>query len=96
MPSPFPVALKRCRLPSILRGSAIEHKADKNFVECSSASVIAKVERDKHISNIPEAKKYRFDKNKGYGTMEHIELIKKHGISDIHRKSFKPIRILCD
>ncbi len=60
----------------------------------SCASILAKVERDKHISEVPEAAIYRFDKNKGYGTKEHQELIKKHGVSDIHRKSFKPIRAL--
>ena len=31
---------------------------------------------------------YLFDKNKGYGTKEHIDAIKKYGITPIHRKSF--------
>lgn len=70
-------------------------KGDQVCYSISCASIIAKVERDRYISSIPEAETYRFDKNKGYGTMEHVELIKKHGISDVHRKSFKPIRILC-
>jgi len=34
--------------------------------------------------------KYGLNKNKGYGTKQHIEGIKKHGISIFHRKTFKP------
>lgn len=70
-------------------------KGDEVCYSISCASILAKVERDRYISNIPEAHIYRFDKNKGYGTIEHMELIKKHGVSDIHRKSFKPVRVLC-
>jgi ribonuclease HII len=70
-------------------------KGDEVCYSISCASIIAKVERDKYISSIPEAKVYRFDKNKGYGTKEHRDLIKKYGISDIHRKSYKPIKALC-
>ncbi len=62
----------------------------------SCASILAKVERDKHISEVSEASIYRFDKNKGYGTKEHRELIKKHGVSKLHRKSFKPIKALAN
>ncbi len=71
-------------------------KGDEVCYSISCASILAKVERDKHISEVPEAAIYGFGKNKGYGTKEHLELIKKHGISDIHRKSFKPIRVFCD
>ena len=70
-------------------------KGDEICYSISCASILAKVERDRYISKLPEAEIYRFDKNKGYGTIEHMELIKKHGISDVHRKSFKPIRMLC-
>jgi len=69
-------------------------KGDEVCYSISCASIIAKVERDRHISNIPEAKIYQFDKNKGYGTREHIELLKKHGVSKVHRKSYRPIREL--
>ncbi len=65
---------------------------DKVCYSISCASILAKVERDKYISEVPEATLYKFDKNKGYGTKEHLELIKKHGLSGIHRKSFKPIK----
>jgi ribonuclease HII len=55
----------------------------------SAASVIAKVDRDKVM--VAYAKKYpgyKFHKHKGYGTKAHYEAIKKHGICNIHRRSF--------
>ena len=58
----------------------------------SAASVLAKVTRDeimlKYHSKYPN---YGFDTHVGYGTKKHMEAIKKYGICNIHRKSFKPI-----
>lgn len=69
----------------------VEHliKADESIDEVSAASIVAKVYRDRYMQKI--SKKYpiyRFDKHKGYGTKEHIELIRENGYSKIHRKSF--------
>ena len=64
-------------------------KGDEKETAIALASIAAKVKRDNFMSNLPKKYAvYNFDKNKGYGTKEHIEIIKKHGISDIHRKSF--------
>ncbi len=65
-------------------------KADTEIAEVSAASVLAKVTRDKVMTEL--AKKYpaySFEKHKGYGTKEHVEAIKMHGYSPVHRKSFK-------
>ena len=35
---------------------------------------------------------YNFEKNKGYGTKKHMDAINRFGITDIHRKSFEPIK----
>jgi len=55
----------------------------------SLASIVAKVTRDKLMLNL--AKKYpeyQFEKHKGYGTALHYEMLKKHGLCDIHRRSY--------
>ena len=65
-------------------------KADGKVAEVSAASILAKVTHDKDI--LKEAKKYpqyEFEKHIGYGTARHIELIKKYGYCNIHRKSYK-------
>jgi len=37
---------------------------------------------------------YRFQRNKGYGTTEHIRALKEHGPCPIHRRSFNPVKEL--
>lgn len=55
----------------------------------AAASIIAKVERDKYMEDMDVLyPQYGFARNKGYGTAEHIALIKEHGLSPIHRPSF--------
>tara|TARA_Y100001970_G_scaffold292083_1_gene431856 strand:- start:149 stop:724 length:576 start_codon:yes stop_codon:yes gene_type:complete len=67
-------------------------KGDQKIKEISAASIIAKVLRDKLMSKLSKKyKKYKWDLNAGYGTKEHIRLIKKYGITKFHRKKFKPI-----
>lgn len=69
-------------------------KGDHLHKEISAASVLAKVSRDKYITTFVEdnpeyEEKYKLSKNKGYGTKEHREGIKKYGYSEFHRKTFK-------
>lgn len=65
-------------------------KADATVPQVSAASILAKVSRDRFMYKIaPSYPNYNFGKHKGYGTKAHIDAIKEHGYSDIHRRSFK-------
>lgn len=69
-------------------------KADLLIKSVSAAAIFAKVSRDRFMSKLEENSsynKYSFKDNSGYGTKKHREALARYGISDIHRKSFKPI-----
>ena len=64
-------------------------KGDTKIKEISAASILAKVRRDRFMTYIDVAYPHNFKKHKGYATKEHIEEIKKYGLSYMHRKSYK-------
>ena len=62
---------------------------DSKFTAIASASIIAKVTRDNLMEKLDKKYSgYLLFKNKGYGTREHLSIIKKNGITNLHRKSF--------
>ena len=68
-------------------------KGDNKYYSIAAASILAKVEHDRYIEelckNEPELhEKYDLLNNMGYGTKNHMDNIKKYGISKYHRKSF--------
>lgn len=64
-------------------------KGDENIPVISLASIVAKVSRDEEMKNISDKyPEYLLEKNKGYGTKDHLDAIKKYGLTNIHRKSF--------
>ncbi len=67
-------------------------KGDLKSITISAASVIAKVTRDRMMYELDKKyPMYKFAKNKGYPTKDHIEAIVKYGILKEHRKTFKPV-----
>ncbi len=77
--------IKNYKLRSIIKG-------DKKIPSISAASIIAKVTRDKVITNLGKKfKGYHWHKNCGYGTKQHLQAIKNLGITSQHRKTFSPI-----
>jgi ribonuclease HII len=68
-------------------------KADDLFLAVSAASIIAKVARDAYMAEASaKFPGYGFEKHVGYGTAAHIDGLKLLGVSDIHRRSYKPIQ----
>ncbi len=62
---------------------------DSLCLSIAAASIIAKVYRDELMEKLAlEYPEYGLENHKGYGTKQHREAIKKHGLTDIHRKSF--------
>lgn len=74
----------------------IEHrciiKGDSKYLSIAAASIIAKNHRDKLMKKLSEKhNQYDWHKNFGYPTKSHRDAIKKFGITELHRKSFKLI-----
>ena len=67
-------------------------KGDEKIISIAAASIVAKATRDQFMiklgKNFPE---YKWNKNFGYGTDEHLKSLKKYGITKHHRKKFKPV-----
>ena len=63
---------------------------DDKYISIAAASILSKVHRDNLMKKIDtEFPEYNWKQNKGYGTKENIEKIKKNGLSKYHRRSFK-------
>ena len=62
---------------------------DTKFTAIAAASIVAKVFRDNLMERLEKKYPgYLIFKNKGYGTKEHLSIIKEKGITNLHRKSF--------
>lgn len=68
-------------------------KADASVPAVSAASIVAKVARDRYMVDIAERyPNYGFEKHVGYGTREHQANLQVHGVSEMHRRSFRPVK----
>ena len=86
------MSLNDIDIPSrpIIHGDALS-------LSIAAASVIAKVTRD-HIMYELDKKYpvYHYNKNKGYPTKEHLELLKKYGITNEYRMTYKPVKVILE
>lgn len=65
-------------------------KGDTLSLSIAAASIVAKVSRDRLMRDLSkEFPEYSWQQNKGYGTSGHIEVIRRRGLTEHHRKSFK-------
>ena len=64
-------------------------KGDDTYYSIAAASILAKVSRDEYMKELhKEFPSYKWDGNKGYGSAEHIQMIKEIGYTKHHRMSF--------
>ncbi len=69
-------------------------KGDSKSLSIAAASIVAKVHRDRLMQELHKTfPHYGWARNAGYGTAEHMEGIRTHGITPHHRKSFAPCKI---
>jgi len=72
-------------------------KGDAKSESIAAASIIAKVTRDRMLIELDKKyPMYNYKKNKGYPTKEHLLAIEKYGITDLYRKSYKPVKDYLD
>ncbi|MGC2330957.1 MAG: ribonuclease HII [Candidatus Acidiferrales bacterium] len=92
--NPFPDYLL---LDAIELDLPIEQKAlihgDARSVSIAAASILAKVERDRRMEEFDQLyPQYGLAQNKGYGTPDHLDALRRHGPSPLHRYSYAPVR----
>jgi len=81
------------RMPSLPCSAETIVKGDGKSLSIAAASVIAKVTRDRIMVDLNiRYPGYGWDRNAGYGTAEHLDALKRLGVTPHHRKSFAPVR----
>ncbi len=77
-----------CRARAFVQG-------DRLHPVISAASILAKTARDAEMRRMHDRyPQYCFDRHKGYSTPEHLALLERYGPSEIHRRSFAPVRLI--
>ena len=72
-------------------------KGDANSLSIAAASIVAKVTRDQMMEEFDcEYPGYDFTQNAGYGTANHLAGLHKLGVTPIHRRSFEPVKSMCE
>ena len=72
-------------------------KGDFLVKEISAASILAKVERDKYMTELDAVyPEYGFGKHVGYGTAAHQKAMEEFGLTPEHRRSFRPVREIAE
>lgn len=93
--TPAQVLVDGNRCPILAVPSRAIVGGDASVAEISAASILAKVARDAEMREMhTRYPQYGFDAHKGYPTAVHLAALRAHGVSDIHRRTFGPVRRL--
>ena len=72
-------------------------KGDANSLSIAAASIVAKVTRDQMMEEFDRKYPgYDFAQNAGYGTAKHLAGLDQLGVTPIHRRSFEPVKSMCE
>ena len=72
-------------------------KGDAKVTVIAAASILAKTERDAEMRRLHlRFPQYGFDRHKGYPTAAHLEALRRHGVCEVYRCSFRPVRQLLE
>ena len=83
----------RCPVCTVRTEAVI--KGDDKFTQISAASILAKTARDAALMEMHKTyPNYAFDQHKGYPTALHLQRLREHGVSPVHRRSYGPVREL--
>jgi ribonuclease HII len=94
---PHKVLVDGNRLPSLAMPAAAIVSGDARVAAISAASILAKVQRDAICAQMHEQHpQYGFAAHKGYPTAAHLDALRVHGACPQHRRSFAPVRAVCE
>lgn len=95
--APHEVAVDGLHCPPLDMPAHAVVKGDSLVAEISAASILAKTARDAEMLALHRIyPAYGFDRHKGYPTALHLEAIRRHGVTPIHRRSFGPVKRLLE
>jgi ribonuclease HII len=93
--APHEVLVDGNRCPSIGYPVRAIVKGDSKIPAISAASILAKTSRDAEMLRLHQLyPQYGLDRHKGYPTAAHLAALERHGVLEIHRRSFAPVRKL--
>ncbi len=70
-------------------------RGDATVTAIAAASILAKVARDEEMLALHrDLPQYGFDRHKGYPTRAHLDALRAHGVSIVHRRTFAPVRMV--
>lgn len=94
VPQPRLVLVDGNRAPRLGIETRTIVKGDGRCLSIAAASIVAKVTRDRLMVELGRAlPHYGFERHKGYGTPEHQEALRRFGVTDHHRRSFRPVQL---
>ena len=94
---PHKVLVDGNRAPALAMPATAVVRGDAIVAAISAASILAKVRRDAICAQLHEQHpQYGFDAHKGYPTPAHLAALRLHGACPQHRRSFAPVRAVCE